>query len=79
MSGNGQGSGAIGTPTPYLDGVEKVMGKAKFAADFFEAGALVGRILRSSLSHAEIVEVDVSAALALPGADANRRANEAPF
>ncbi len=67
MSGNGQGSGAIGTPTPYLDGVEKVTGKAKFAADFFEAGALVGRILRSSLSHAEIVEVDVSEALALPG------------
>ena len=67
MSGNGQGSGAIGTPTPYLDGVEKVTGKAKFTADFLEAGALVGRILRSPLSHAEVVALDVSEALALPG------------
>jgi 4-hydroxybenzoyl-CoA reductase subunit alpha len=65
-----QPSHPIGTPTPFVDGVDKVTGKAKYAADFLEAGALVGRILRSSLSHAEVVEVDVSEALALAGVEA---------
>jgi 4-hydroxybenzoyl-CoA reductase subunit alpha len=60
-------STAIGTPTPLIDGIEKVTGRAEYTADLATAGALVGRIYRSPHSHAEIVIVDTSAAQALPG------------
>ena len=52
---------------PLIDGVEKVTGRARYTADLDHAGALVGRILRSPLSHAEIVRIDVSRARALEG------------
>lgn len=58
---------AAGTPTPLIDGVEKVTGRAHYSADLPAEGALVGRILRSQWSHAEILEIDTSQALALPG------------
>ena len=58
---------SIGVPTPLVDGPEKVSGKALYSADFIPNGCLVGRILRSPVAHAEILDVDVSAALALPG------------
>ncbi len=57
----------IGTPTPLIDGIDKVTGRARYTADFIEPDALVGRILRSPHAHAELVEVDVSAAQAMPG------------
>jgi 4-hydroxybenzoyl-CoA reductase subunit alpha len=57
----------IGTPTPLVDGVEKVTGKAKYSADFISPDELVGRILHSPVSHAKVVSVDTSEALALPG------------
>ena len=57
----------IGTRTPMVDGVDKVTGRAKFTADFISPDALAGRILRSPLSHAKIVKIDVSEALKLPG------------
>ena len=60
-------SAAVGTPTPLIDGIEKVTGRAEYTADLASAGALVGRIYRSPHSHAEIVIVDTSAAQALPG------------
>jgi 4-hydroxybenzoyl-CoA reductase subunit alpha len=56
----------VGVPTPLVDGPEKVSGKARFTADF-DLPALVGKILRSPLSHARVLAVDVSAARALPG------------
>ncbi len=60
-------AGAIGTPTPLLDGVDKVSGRAMFTADFISPDALAGRILRSPVSHAEILKVDVGQARKLPG------------
>lgn len=57
----------VGQPTPLIDGVEKVMGAAKYTADLPVADALVGRILRSPVSHARIVGIDTAAARALPG------------
>src|SRR5690348_5256439 len=57
----------IGGYVPMVDGPEKVSGRAKYTADFIEPGTLAGRIFRSPYAHAEIVEVDVSAAAALPG------------
>ncbi|MEC9330339.1 MAG: 4-hydroxybenzoyl-CoA reductase subunit alpha [Pseudomonadota bacterium] len=66
----------IGTPTPLIDGIEKVTGRAQYTADLASAGALVGRIYRSPYSHAEIVNVDTSAAKALPGVIAVITGNE---
>src|SRR6478672_9606096 len=60
----------IGGYVPMVDGPEKVSGRAKYTADLISQGMLAGRIFRSPYSHAEIIEVDVSAALLLPGVKA---------
>src|SRR5262245_41994222 len=60
----------IGAYVPMVDGPDKVSGRAKYTADLIAPGLLAGRILRSPYSHAEIIEVDVSAALRLPGVKA---------
>src|SRR5438445_910888 len=60
----------IGGYVPMVDGPDKVSGRAKYTADLVAPGLLAGRIFRSPYSHAEIVEVDVSAALRLPGVKA---------
>jgi 4-hydroxybenzoyl-CoA reductase subunit alpha len=52
---------------PLIDGIEKVTGRARYTADLDHAGALIGRILRSPVSHAEIIKLDVSKARALDG------------
>lgn len=57
----------IGRRAPLIDGIEKVTGKADYTADLEHTGAYVGRIFRSPYSHAEIIEVDVTKARALPG------------
>ncbi len=57
----------IGVAQPLVDGPEKTTGKAMFAADFNTAEALVGRILRSPVAHANIVAMDTTQAEALPG------------
>ena len=61
---------SIGVRTPLVDGPEKVSGKALYSADFNPSDCLVGRIFRSPVSHAEIIDVDISAAQALPGVKA---------
>jgi len=60
-------SGAIGQRVPLIDGIEKVTGRAQYTADLDSRDALVGRILRSSVSHGRIVKIDTSKAQALPG------------
>ena len=60
----------IGDYVPMIDGPEKVSGRAKFTADLIVSGALAGRIFRSPYAHAEILEVDVSEAVKLPGVKA---------
>src|SRR5262245_33962112 len=60
----------IGDYVPMVDGPEKVSGRAKYTADIIAPGMLAGRIYRSPYSHAEIVAVDVSEALKLPGVKA---------
>jgi 4-hydroxybenzoyl-CoA reductase subunit alpha len=56
-----------GTRSPLIDGIEKVTGKARFTADLDACEAMVGRILRSPVSHGEIVRIDISKARALAG------------
>lgn len=50
-----------------VDGIEKVTGSARYTADLHAPGALVGRIYRSPYAHAEILSIDTSEALKLPG------------
>src|SRR4249920_515720 len=57
----------IGGYVPMIDGPEKVSGRAKYTADIVAPGQLAGRIYRSPYSHADILKVDVSAALKVPG------------
>ncbi len=59
-----------GSSVPLIDGLEKVTGKALYTADLDTADALTGRILRSPVSHGEIVRLDVAKASALPGVQA---------
>jgi 4-hydroxybenzoyl-CoA reductase subunit alpha len=61
---------SIGGYVPMVDGPEKVSGRAKYTADLIRPGVLAGRIYRSPYAHAEILEVDVSAAARLPGVKA---------
>ncbi len=60
----------IGDYVPMIDGPEKVSGRAKYTADIVAPGQLAGRIYRSPYAHAEIVAVDVSQALKVPGVKA---------
>jgi len=52
---------------PLIDGVDKVTGRARYTADLDHRGALVGRILRSPISHGDLVRIDTSRAAALDG------------
>ena len=60
----------IGDYVPMIDGPEKVSGRAKYTADLMAPGMLAGRIFRSPYSHAEILDVDISEAMKLPGVKA---------
>jgi len=57
----------IGTPTPRLEGPEKVSGKAMYASDVCLPGMLWCKVLRSPIAYGRIKRIDVSRALALSG------------
>ena len=58
---------SIGVPKPLVDGPEKVSGKALYSGDFIPKNCLVGRIMRSPVAHAEIINIDIIEAQKLPG------------
>jgi len=60
----------VGTRVNRPDGVDKVTGRAKYGADAFAPGQLVGRILRSPHAHAEIKKIDTTKAEKMPGVKA---------
>lgn len=64
---------------PLIDGVDKVTGRARYTADLDHAGALVGRIFRSPVSHGEIVRLDVSKARSLEGVAAVVTGDDCPY
>lgn len=64
---------------PLIDGLEKVTGRAHYTADLDRADALFGRILRSPISHGEIIRLDVSRAQALDGVVAVITGEDCPF
>ena len=60
----------VGTRPIRHDGYEKVIGKARFAADLDLPGQLRGAYLRSPHAHAKIVSIDTSAAESMAGVKA---------
>ena len=60
----------VGTRPIRHDGLEKVVGSAKFGADTQLSGMLHGKVLRSPYAHAKILGIDTSKAEALPGVTA---------
>lgn len=70
--------GAVGHSQPRLDGPYKLTGRSVFADDVRVPGMLHGRILRSPLARAKILNIDTSAALRLPGVKAIVTREDAP-
>ena len=60
----------VGTRPLRPDGVDKVTGRAKYGADAFAPGQLVGLVLRSPHAHAKIKKIDTSKAEKLKGVKA---------
>ena len=60
----------IGTNQVRPDGVEKVIGQAKYGADYTLPNMLFGEVLRSPHAHARIKSIHTSKAEALPGVKA---------
>jgi 4-hydroxybenzoyl-CoA reductase subunit alpha len=60
----------IGKSFRRKDGPDKVTGRAVYSQDVKLPGTLIGRILRSPHPHAQILRIDTSKALALPGVKA---------
>ena len=60
----------IGKRVPRIDSREKVMGQAKYAADYSLPGMLWCKIARSPFAHARILNIDTGKAERLPGVKA---------
>jgi CO/xanthine dehydrogenase Mo-binding subunit len=59
-----------GSPKDRPEAIDKVTGKARYAADINLPGQLIGKVLRSPHAHANLVSIDTSEALKLPGVKA---------
>jgi 4-hydroxybenzoyl-CoA reductase alpha subunit len=60
----------VGVRLPMLDAAQKAKGAALFTDDLVLPGMLYGKILRSPLPHARILNIDTSKAEKLPGVKA---------
>lgn len=60
----------VGSRPVRHDGVDKVTGRARYAADTAMPGLLYAKVVRSPHAHARIRGIDASRALALPGVHA---------
>ena len=58
---------SVGAYVPMVDGPEKVTGRARFTADLLDSPALEAAVFRSPYAHAEILSLDLSEALKVPG------------
>ncbi len=68
----------IGTRPIRHDGVDKVIGRAKYGADYAFPGMLHGKVLRSPHAHAKIKSIKTAKALKLPGVKAVVTAADLP-
>ena len=60
----------VGRPTPRVEGVQKVTGKAQYSADLKLPDTLWGRCLRSPIPYGRVKRIDTSQALSVPGVKA---------
>ncbi|MDH4149622.1 MAG: xanthine dehydrogenase family protein molybdopterin-binding subunit [Betaproteobacteria bacterium] len=65
--GNSNAGAAMGRSIPRVEARAKVTGRAEYVHNLRLPGMLYGRIHRSTVAHARITGVDVSAAQAMPG------------
>lgn len=68
----------IGKSVPRKDALEKVLGQARYGVDLSLPGMLAARILRSTLPHARILNIDTTKAERLAGVKAVITAKDAP-
>jgi len=68
----------VGKKTVRTDALDKLLGKARFTADYIPRGTMVVKVLRSDKAHALIRGVDTSEALRLPGIEAVLTAADVP-
>jgi CO/xanthine dehydrogenase Mo-binding subunit len=68
----------IGESWIRVDGKEKVTGRALYGADTYLPNMLHGKILRSSLPHAKILNIDISKAVRIPGVKAVVTSKDTP-
>src|ERR1700712_3094528 len=57
----------IGTPLSRVDGRDKVMGVAKYAAEYLVPNMLFGVIVSSAIAKGKILSIDEQAARSVPG------------
>ncbi|MBX3501706.1 MAG: xanthine dehydrogenase family protein molybdopterin-binding subunit [Alphaproteobacteria bacterium] len=69
----------IGQRTLRPDGLDKVTGRAAYAADTTMPGMIWGKVLRSPHAHARIKSIDTAAAEKLPGVKAVMTAKDMVF
>ena len=60
-------AGALGRSIIKVDGIPKVTGDAKYAADLYRQGMLFGAMVVSPHPHAKILSIDAGPALAMEG------------
>lgn len=71
-------SGKIGRAFPDYDGVQKVQGSLKYADDLIRDKMLFGKIVWSKYPHAQVLDVQIEAALQFPGVYAVLTAKDIP-
>ncbi len=57
----------IGSAFPRVDAIDKVTGRAKYAADYNQPGQLYGAVKYAEYPHAKIIRIDTTAAKSLAG------------
>ena len=70
LFGQKTGFNVLNQSKPRIDGVDKVTGRTRYAADLTMPGMLYGGMLRSGLASARVTSIDVSAARSIPGVHA---------
>ncbi len=58
---------AVGKSIPRVDARDKVTGRTRYTDDLCDKGALVARILHSTIAHGRVVSMDTREAEAIPG------------
>ncbi len=75
---HGKSYKVVGTDVRRVDGLEKVTGLAKYAADYLIEKALRVKAVRSPFAHAIVKRIDKASALKVPGVEAVIIAEDVP-